>query len=92
MTDQTCGTCRFRGEALTFTDEDDDFKEKQTDYFLCGQIKHYRGSGWGYERPPRAEVGSSYVVDGSGYHAALCVAEDFGCNRWAPIAESPEKV
>ena len=25
----------------------------------------------------------AYVVDGSGYYAALCVSEDFGCSQWA---------
>lgn len=26
--------------------------------------------------------GKAYTIDGSGYYAALCVADDFGCNLW----------
>lgn len=74
--EQVCGTCRFRGEEIVKEGwKEDDWKDKPTGYFLCTRIKHDRA--WAYPKGSGATV-----EDGSGYHAALCVESDFGCNRW----------
>jgi hypothetical protein len=48
-------------------------------YFGCELIKQAP------KYPDNSEsvaVGAPCVIDGSGYFAAICVPEDFGCNRW----------
>ncbi len=44
---------------------------------VCNRIK---------DKPTNEELAltGALVADGSGYFAALCVAEDFGCIRWEP--------
>ena len=44
-------------------------------YKVCGLIE----MGESYREKPGAVA---CVVDGSGFYAALCVSEDFGCNQW----------
>ena len=53
----------------------DECYEIKSGYYQCDLIKHDKQ--WKYL--PKA---GAVVVDGSGYTAALCVEEDFGCNRW----------
>lgn len=76
MTDKMCGTCKFLGPEIKKTDRES-FEEKGTGYFFCERIKH--DADWKYRQGQRA-----LVVDGSGYHAALCVENDFGCTAWEP--------
>jgi hypothetical protein len=80
--ERTCGTCRFRGEAIEAPDED--YNYVPTSYFLCDRIKHF-GMKSGLARGEKLD--GAGVADGSGYFAALCVANDFGCNRWEPKNE-----
>ncbi len=69
----TCGTCKYRGANIN--------DEVPTTFFLCDLIKHNNRM----ERDLGEAKGEhAAVVDGSGYYAALCVEEDFGCNRWEP--------
>jgi len=46
-------------------------------FFLCGRIKeeHYMDDG-------EKLTEKAMVMDGSGYYAALCVEDDFGCVLW----------
>jgi hypothetical protein len=46
-------------------------------FFLCGRIKQKDYLENGEELTAKA-----IVIDGSGYYAALCVDDDFGCNQW----------
>ena len=72
--DKTCGTCRFRGEERTRMDYEK-YVEVPQGYFLCERIKHDDESKY-------AQGQKALVVDGSGYFAALCVEDDFGCTEW----------
>jgi hypothetical protein len=63
----------FRGEVINKNDED--YDPVPTSYFLCDLIGH------DYDYDYEEGLGAA-VTDGSGYFAALCVEEDFGCNRW----------
>lgn len=74
MTNKTCGTCKYKGGAITKMD-DDTFKDVDTGYFVCDLIKH----GTKEEHNPGQQA---MVIDGSGYYAALCVEDDFGCVKW----------
>ena len=65
----TCGTCKHRGKNI-----------RETKYFLCNQVKH--GNSDTKESTESVAGKGAYVVDGSGYYAALCVEDDFGCNKW----------
>jgi hypothetical protein len=72
----TCGGCKFLGKEIT--EWDVDFKDEiGTGYFACDRIKHDT------ERRPKKGQGA-FVKDGSGYFAALCVEDDFACNKWEP--------
>jgi len=88
----TCGTCKHRGRELDCWkpsyDENQNYidseKVKLT-YFLCERIKmseviiaDEEDFPTSYEPPGKKAV----VTDGSGYYAALCVEDDFGCNLW----------
>lgn len=85
---RTCGTCKHKGENLVVRGED--LQDKPTRFFLCELIKHNDSAGAGMhgsffseDRSHEESQGKgAFVVDGSGYHAALCVEEDFGCNKW----------
>ena len=68
-----CGKCKHKGEPI-------ENAGKPTTYFLCHLIEHLNTY-----RPEEYRPGlGAGAVDGSGYHAALCVENDFGCNRWEP--------
>ena len=73
---KTCGTCKYRGEPITFWDYEvcDDIT---TSYFACERIKHDKN----FEGYPGL---AAKVRDGSGYMARLCVESDFGCSLWEP--------
>lgn len=81
----TCGTCKFKGEELMVND--DDFNQIPSGYFRCARVKQRdwfpkEGNDKGYRRGEHA-----LVEDGSGYYAALCVENDFGCNLWESGSE-----
>lgn len=87
MNDKTCGTCKYRGEPIThewWDEKKDDMVTRQT-YFLCALIKHINGEYGERDYMPGLGAG---VIDGSGYHAALCVESDFGCNRYEAASQS----
>lgn len=67
----TCGTCKHFGKPV----EDED-RNVPVGYHICTLItmrdRHID--------PPGDET--AVVVDGSGYYAALCIKEEFGCNQW----------
>lgn len=73
-TNQRCGTCKHFGDVLTYTDDDEE--EIESDYHVCNRVQHMN----------KCHLASSHdsagVMDGSDYHAALIVAEDFGCTLW----------
>ena len=73
MNDKLCGNCKYLGKQVNM--DVAWFEDTSTTYFECGLIKHDKK----WEYLPKA---GAVVVDGSGYSAALCVEEDFGCNRW----------
>ena len=75
MTD-TCGTCRFRGESYKKCNEDTGLDDVDSGYFRCDRVKFLSASY-------KTKAGeSAFVIDGSGFFAALCVESDFGCNQW----------
>lgn len=73
----TCGTCKFRGKEIEAFESADAFEQTPTGYFFCTRIKHH-----GSKPTPHGE--HALVVDGSGYFAALCVENDFGCTLHEP--------
>lgn len=80
----TCGTCKYFGEArevdLFSVDSDDNYHElPSAQYHICELIKHINGHG---SDNPSVQLVAG-VSDASGYHAALCVTDEFGCNQWA---------
>jgi hypothetical protein len=73
----TCGTCKHLGDERELThydSEGDDLPD--TKYRVCGLLKHLNEHGSVSQRV-------AGVIDGSGYFAAFCVTEDFGCNQWS---------
>ena len=73
----TCGSCRHFGLVHEFDKWDeatDDYTENK-DYHVCGLLQHLNDTQTILVQP-------AGVIDGSGYYAALCVREDFGCNQW----------
>lgn len=74
---KTCGNCKYLGEPILIYNEDYT-DEVPTGYFVCGLAQHV---GMKTELPVNKKLKAA-VIDGSGYHAALCVVEDFGCNQW----------
>ena len=71
----TCGTCKYFGVDRKGMRPGADTTESiyiPAPYKVCGFM----------EMEPTDAV--ACVVDGSGFYAALCVSEDFGCNQWAP--------
>ena len=79
METRTCGTCAFRGTPILIPgDEDSGWADRESSYFCCDRVK--------FNDNARNEIKgeqSAFVMDGSGYFAALCVEEDFGCNQWS---------
>lgn len=79
----TCGTCKYFGKSL-----DREFWQEAggtvvvTRLHVCDLIKHLN-EGNSDEEEALLKIEPAGVIDGSGYHAALCVSEEFGCNQWA---------
>ena len=78
----TCGTCKYFGPLEELLGPTNDWGEpdepRNTRLHRCDLLKHLNAGCF-------AEVDLSAiagVVDGSGYHATLCVSEEFGCNQW----------
>jgi len=76
-----CGACRHFGLALTsnYETSDGNVKESDSRYHTCKRVKHLETLG---TTGLSAGTDVAHVVDGSDYHAALIVAEDFGCTLW----------
>lgn len=71
----TCGNCKFKGDPImTWINDYED--EVSSGYFACQRVKHEKLS------TDIASGQGAFVKDGSGYYAALCVEDDFACNRW----------
>jgi hypothetical protein len=79
----TCGTCRHFGPVYQMDewtpDRDEPIEHKR--YHVCRLLKHINGYTDLYH-----EVAG--VTDGSGYHAAFCVSDEFGCNQWQGATSS----
>ena len=78
----TCGTCRFFASTkllLSYWPDGSDDEIENTRLHICGLLKHLNENDASRKAAMTAIAG---VVDGSGYHAAFCVSEDFGCNQW----------
>lgn len=77
--DKTCATCKHRGtEPITR----EWATERATTYYECKRAMHGNSDSLGYENELPAGH-QMLVLDGSGYHALLCVELTFGCNQWA---------
>lgn len=75
----TCGTCKHFGKlADVCIDPENDDYVPNTIYHECTLLSHLNKTGT--EEKWSAIAG---VIDGSGYYAAFCVREEFGCNQWA---------
>ena len=77
----TCGTCKYFGRAREqglFT-EDGNYEEQSAQYHVCDLIQHI--NGYDRETTPNSQQVAG-VIDGSGWFAALCVTDEFGCNQW----------
>ena len=82
--DKICGTCKFKGEIITtsnaripydeWADNIDPIKQSLSESFLCDRINMVDEN--------TNKTPSAFVADGSGYFAALCVYDDFGCVKW----------
>lgn len=84
MDDKTCGTCKYRGENIAEEEWDWEaggLRRRESKYFFCERIKHDGRMSSDLVARPQAERAA--VVDGSGYYAALCVSDDFGCLEWS---------
>lgn len=76
----TCGTCKHFGPPVdNYSLRADDDEGEPSKYHACQVVKFFARPG---NRDPKPEA-PAVVVDGSGYYAALCVKEEFGCNQWA---------
>ena len=73
----TCGTCKYFG-LKTGPSKGEQFESCGRVYMLCGRIQQEFQVLPNGEHAPDIAV----VIDGSGYFAALCVTDDFGCNQW----------
>jgi hypothetical protein len=71
----TCGICRHLGRE--FLNYEGDIPVGSGIY-VCDLIEFDEGEEYGVKRKRAIAA----VIDGSGYFAALCVREDFGCNQW----------
>lgn len=82
----TCGTCKFFGaiEELSYWEEDSDDEVENKRLHVCGLLKHLNENT---ESKMAAMTAPAGVIDGSGYHAAFCVSEEFGCNQWQPTLQ-----
>ena len=79
---KTCGTCKYFGKEphwnnYGWDDEADEPLEGPV-YHKCELLAHLNADS------SRRDWPVAGVIDGSGYHATLCVREEFGCNQWEP--------
>ena len=72
----TCGTCKYFNPK-----HDNDLYIPRT-YALCERIEQVDSDGWKDDDERQSYQFKAVVVDGSGYFAALCVKDDFGCTEW----------
>jgi hypothetical protein len=72
----TCGTCKFFGKLVPSGDWDDRGDEIPSKFHACQLVKHLK------HQDDTEKDNVAVVMDGSGYYAALCVSEEFGCNQW----------
>lgn len=73
---KTCATCKHRGdEPLEYGRYDDDYNDLPITYYECKKVAHGNKSSTNAYEPGQGAL----AVDGSGYHAALCVELTFGC-------------
>lgn len=73
-----CKDCRFLGEPYVHTYYDSETgDDTETPFHVCDFVKHINAE----YKIPVENVG---VIDGSGYHAALVVKDDFGCVHFEP--------
>jgi len=75
----TCGTCKFFGEAIEQFDEET-FENVTTRFHTCERVSkrdHFVPSG---NLVTSTEI--ALVEDCSGLHAALLTTESFGCVLW----------
>ena len=78
MTDGgTCGNCKHLGKEINAYPDDGPAIDIPTGYHECGLIQHTTGNYHNISK-------TAFVIDGSGYWAALTVKSDFGCNQWEP--------
>lgn len=73
---KTCRTCKYRGRELLLEDDEDFGPDKPTGFFFCKKVtlvENKRGLVKGQKFA---------AMNSSGYFAALCVEEDFGCVDW----------
>lgn len=81
---KTCGTCKHFGPEKYFDYWDDaaDDTVEVKKFHVCQFLQHLNDCTADRKAMSTAIAG---VTDGSGYHAAFCVSEDFGCNQWKQI-------
>lgn len=73
----TCATCKYQGESYIHTEFHDKVPVRiETPFHECQRIFF---DGGGDRLPPNTKA---YIVDGSGYYAALRTRDDFGCVDW----------
>jgi hypothetical protein len=76
----TCGTCKYFGaQRKSMAEGADERRYIPAPYKACGFME----MEWTYGDTPSTNGPIAFVVDGSGFYAALCVSEEFGCNEWA---------
>lgn len=62
-----CRNCRHLGE-------------QYEEYHTCDRVRHDENLSYGGYRDPALDL--AVVIDGSGYYAALLVADEFCCSLW----------
>jgi hypothetical protein len=68
----TCGACKY----FTAGELSEHPGVIPESFHYCGRMEYISGIDGDISDE------SAVVVDGSGFFAALCVKEDFGCNQW----------
>lgn len=77
----TCGTCKHFGELvyLSYFDEAKDETVENKRLHVCRLLRQLNS----IEENIKASIlDPAGVIDASGYYAAFCVSEEFGCNQW----------
>ena len=82
----TCGTCKYFGREYEHTTYNDDDTETVSNYHVCDLLNHL--NSYDSDAPKGQRVAGA--IDGSGYHAAFCVTDEFGCNQWQPQQSQTE--